>query len=217
MINSKTGDIMFYVYAYLRSKDTITAKKGDPYYFGKGKKGRAWSKHRNVTVPADKSCIVIVEKNLTLIGSLALERQMIRWYGRKDLGTGILHNKTDGGDGLTGFKRTSIRYHSEESKLKMRKPKSFRTVEHSKNLGKALRKPKSDIGKINIKSGALKRSVKSIISKENLYILFFDMYDKNIDKKVIKEKLNIRERSYYSFIEKRIIIENTIKEYKDAL
>lgn len=91
---------IYYVYAYLRSKDSATAKAGTPYYIGKGKKNRAYHKH-SCSVPTDSANIIFLETNLSDIGSLALERRMISWYGRKDLGTGILLNRTDGGDGAS--------------------------------------------------------------------------------------------------------------------
>ena len=97
---------VYYVYAYLRNKDSITAKAGTPYYVGKGKNTRAFDKHKKIPVPKNKNYIVILETNLTEIGAFALERRYIKWYGRKDLSNGILNNLTDGGEGGTGYKHT---------------------------------------------------------------------------------------------------------------
>lgn len=104
----------FYVYAYLR-------EDGTPYYIGKGRDDRAWSKRHRINLPVDEKRIVLLETNLTEVGALALERFYIRWHGRKDCNTGILHNRTDGGEGFSGM------IISEETKKKMSNSQTGKT------------------------------------------------------------------------------------------
>jgi hypothetical protein len=120
----------FYVYAYIRSRDSLTAKAGTPYYIGKGSNNRAWDKKHHALVPKNANQIVIISHSLTDLWALALERRLIRWYGRKDLCTGILHNLTDGGDG-------SGRSESTKQKLRLANTGKKLTPEHIDKIRKS--------------------------------------------------------------------------------
>jgi hypothetical protein len=103
----------YYIYFYLRSRDSAIGKAGTPYYVGKGKGRRAYEKSRLVPIPKDKNNIVFVLNNLTEEQSFQNEMDFISWYGRVDLKNGILRNLTDGGEGSSGAIR------SEETKRKI--------------------------------------------------------------------------------------------------
>jgi hypothetical protein len=96
----------FYTYAYLREDRT-------PYYIGKGTGNRLYTKKKcEIYPPKDKSRIIYLKQNLTEEEAFKHEIYMISVFGRKDLGTGILHNRTDGGDGASNI--------SEKTKKKLR-------------------------------------------------------------------------------------------------
>ena len=101
---------IYYVYQYLR-------ENGTPYYIGKGSKGRAYKSQRAIPKPIDKKRIQIVAHKLFESEAFLLEMKLIQFYGRKDLGTGILRNMTDGGDGSPG------RVWTEEAKFVVSKAK----------------------------------------------------------------------------------------------
>jgi hypothetical protein len=85
-----------YTYAYLRLD-------GTPYYIGRGKGRRAFSKNHTVP-PPPKERVLFLKTGLTFAESVQHEIYMIAIFGRKNNGTGILRNLTDGGDGTPGFK-----------------------------------------------------------------------------------------------------------------
>ena len=93
---------IYYVYQYLRTDKT-------PYYIGKGKDYRAFQPH-NVAVPIDINNIQFIVENVNEEYAFSLEKYLITLYGRKDNGTGILRNLTNGEEGNSGC------VHSEEFK-----------------------------------------------------------------------------------------------------
>ena len=112
----------FYTYAYLR-------EDGSPYYIGKGSGKRAWARHPgcSATRPADKSKILILKKGLTEEQAFRHERYMIFIFGRRDLGTGILRNQTNGGISDLGLSEVTkgrmSRAERNKEKIRLKGPK----------------------------------------------------------------------------------------------
>jgi len=88
---------MFYTYLWLR-------EDGTPYYVGKGFGRRAhidhWLKGRVRRVPPKERIVIYPAESEK--DAFDTECALIWYYGRKDLGTGILRNLTDGGEGPSG-------------------------------------------------------------------------------------------------------------------
>ena len=152
----------YYTYAYLRTDRT-------PYYIGKGKGNRAYNgHHRSCPTPTDKSRIIFLKKNLTEAEALKHEIYMINVLGRKDLGTGILRNLTDGGEGITNTSRTL----SEEHKRKI--AESRKGQKHSKET-----KKKMSLSLKGNKRSAKKHRPHSDLTKQKISDSLKRYYDNN--------------------------------------
>ena len=94
----------YYVYAYLRQRDSKRASAGTPYYIGKGQGNRIHEKIGHPFLPKREKRIKIAE-NLTEQDALDLEMKLIEEYGRikYDEG-GILYNIVIGGVGNTKWR-----------------------------------------------------------------------------------------------------------------
>jgi hypothetical protein len=136
---------------------------GEVFYIGIGRtEKRAYSKqgrnnYWNKVMNKYGYEIQILKSNLSWEEACELEKILISWYGRKDLGNGCLVNMTDGGDGVSNNvcsikTRNKIREalknntnmlgkkHSEDTKLGMsvsRKGRGF-TKEHRKKISNSL-------------------------------------------------------------------------------
>jgi hypothetical protein len=126
----------YYTYAYLREDKT-------PYYIGKGKGKRIYSTCRRIKPPKDKSRIIYLKQNLTEEQAFKHEIYMVDVFGRKDLGTGILYNMTNGGEGMSGAIR------SDEYRKKMSEAKKNHTVseETKRKLSEAHKNPSEETRK----------------------------------------------------------------------
>ena len=131
----------YYTYAFLREDRT-------PYYIGKGKGNRAYRRRdKGIKPPKDKSKILILKQNLTEEESFRHEVYMIAVFGRKDLGTGILHNRTNGGDGVSGA------VVSDETRRKMSE------AQKGKSLSEETRRKMSETRKGKIPSKETRRKL----------------------------------------------------------
>ncbi len=130
----------YYVYAYLREDKT-------PYYIGKGHGTRAYATKRVTKRPRESERIILLIENMLEPDAFSLEIFLIKYYGRKGIDKdGILHNKTKGGEGSSGYK------HSKESLEKMSKShtglkRSKEAIEKTANKNKGRKNSKETIEK----------------------------------------------------------------------
>jgi hypothetical protein len=118
----------------------IDSTTGETFYIGKGAKSRMYqhkrdalndnynhrSVHRKIQSILNKGGDISYEKFLceTEQDAFDLEIKLIAEHGRKDMGTGLLCNLTEGGEGASGVSPEAIEKRAESNRGKKRSNKS---------------------------------------------------------------------------------------------
>ena len=156
----------YYTYAYLREDMS-------PYYIGKGKGRRAYNYHSKFVKVPPKERILILKYFPSENDAYKHEIYMIAIFGRKDKGSGVLINRTDGGDnppkatGRVGWNKGKTMNFSKERNIKIslaHKGKK-KSETHRKNLSKSktgIPSPFKNKFKLN------EEQIQELISSENI-------------------------------------------------
>jgi hypothetical protein len=130
------------VYMWVRKDNT-------PYYIGIGNCKRPYIGKRSCGYPPPKDRVIILHENLDWRKACKIEKELIAFYGRKDVGTGILRNMTDGGEGLCN-PPGSVREKISKSKIGKKHTEQARANMSKSQLGKKLSKEtKEKLSKVN--------------------------------------------------------------------
>ena len=186
---------IFYTYALRVDGDEY------PFYVGKGKgdRAKAHMEPRDLKAKSYKNNIIskaIREGKSILIDvyyrclpewlAFDMEKAYIAHFGRKDNGTGILTNLTDGGDGPSGTipkkKKTSPFKgvpRSESAKANMRKPRTVpRTREHTEKIRAKVLGRKATIEELNNQSIATFNRTPIVWKKSGEILQIWEQLDK---------------------------------------
>jgi hypothetical protein len=123
----------FYTYLWLRDD-------GSPYYVGKGRGKRAF---RKGCPPHNR---IVVQEWSDETTAFAYERYQIDFWGRKDLGTGILRNMTDGGEGGATLSLDQRRKLSETMQGNTFSKGQIPSIETRRKMGEARRGNTNGLG-----------------------------------------------------------------------
>ncbi len=153
---------MYYTYAYLREDKT-------PYYIGKGKGDRLYRKvGKPCATPKDKNKIIHLKTNLTEEEAFNHERYMIFILGRKDLGTGILLNKSDGGEGRSGYIPTEELKRNQSEKMKgENNPLYGKKGKDSPRYGKKHTQETKDKIRKSLQGNVISQKCRQVVSEKN--------------------------------------------------
>ena len=163
---------IYYVYYYLRNKDSIFGKKGTPYYVGKGKNGRINSRHTTVKIPPDPANRVIIAENLSEESAHSIEKIHISIWKRINNG-GILRNLTDGGEGISGYKYSPEQCKRRSELQKITNSNIETKIKRSIAMKKAQNRPETNLKRsrslkiFNSMGSSIERSIRQIIIQNN--------------------------------------------------